>query len=669
MAQRASRGRPSNGRKLYDPTQDALVSVEVEVQGDVPKSTANSPQLYRPPVLNASQAKGNNGPRPVKGGRGQISGTATKGAVVASPQQGLRLHRPPAKDTTTPSGSKGTAPRTAGKDFSESPGRGRSRSGAPTQTPPIASYSAPPQDPRLYRPPAHHSSSSKHGEPRSARPDGPEAPSRGPARTRGRNPAIEATTNGPSVPKSAKSQGILFVPKLDSSTKSSPQKSGRSKRAGGPSSTSGGLKTPVASRSSPATDSLSPGLTGSTSHSTTPRREGRAVAAQTQAESVPQPLNPPGLLARPCRNALSFLTRQMKIDEDSVVPFLSPATQHQVIGTLGAKGTGKSTLLSLVDSGFPTPAPSKDRAIQGAELFITPRRYFLIDTLSLFDSSSWERAFRRLITATDMGPSQWYQLQYYQLSHLLLSTCDVLLVPLQGEKLVRPSDTSVSTVQLGRDNKRVLRFLATAITLYQRHTLVTSGLPGFVDRLDRRNRLPEIYLVVNRCPAWAYLNSFKPVLENTLTDLIQARSDSSSLDDPSSSPPTTSDLPLHIHFLPDQKSVIYSPATSQPTPNSSFACFNPFDPAQPYNTHQPGPVTFTMATEDFLGRLRQSLRHRITHDTRVPAFVSNPPGSHLPLHRASGEGPNPELSWLRQCVRLWENIRRSDDIRQTVFQL
>lgn len=127
---------------------------------------------------------------------------------------------------------------------------------------------------------------------------------------------------------------------------------------------------------------------------------------------------------------------------DGLVDYLSDQSDFLVVGVVGKRGTGKSTLMSLLAGSkfeehklFRTAGKDLKESAQhkttGIQAFVTPERTILLDVQPLLSSSVLDKAINmdKKHFANDFKYYENYtEMQSIELACFILSVCDVVLV-------------------------------------------------------------------------------------------------------------------------------------------------------------------------------------------------------------------------------------------------
>ncbi|KAI8812631.1 hypothetical protein BJ742DRAFT_768230 [Cladochytrium replicatum] len=151
------------------------------------------------------------------------------------------------------------------------------------------------------------------------------------------------------------------------------------------------------------------------------------------------------------RNVFKMIDQNMRFQNEQIGKQLSDQPGCYIVGAIGRRGAGKSTILSALAK-TPQTFPKEGTEHQsthettGIDLHITPERIVLLDTQPIFSRSVYDRAKRSgdngfsgdILPKYQQRSHEWIELQSMQIATFLYYVCHVLVVVIDN-----PYDTEM----------------------------------------------------------------------------------------------------------------------------------------------------------------------------------------------------------------------------------
>ncbi|KAI8809205.1 hypothetical protein BJ742DRAFT_241003 [Cladochytrium replicatum] len=151
------------------------------------------------------------------------------------------------------------------------------------------------------------------------------------------------------------------------------------------------------------------------------------------------------------RNVFKMIDENMRFQTEQIAKQLSDQPGCYIVGVIGRRGAGKSTILSALAK---TPQIFAKESTEhqsthettGIDLHITPERIVLLDTQPIFSRSVYDRAKRSgdigysgdILPKYQQRSHEWIELQSMQIATFLYYVCHVLVVVMDN-----PNDTEM----------------------------------------------------------------------------------------------------------------------------------------------------------------------------------------------------------------------------------
>ncbi|CAG8571860.1 3982_t:CDS:1 [Ambispora gerdemannii] len=304
---------------------------------------------------------------------------------------------------------------------------------------------------------------------------------------------------------------------------------------------------------------------------------------------------------------------------ESVAKTLTEHPGHFVVGVCGPQGSGKSTILSALcqdpNNAFPVQSNEAlnfaSHETIGIDIHVTPERIILLDTQPLFSLSILERAVRNDYIPDHISPELWLEMQSLQFIIFLLSVCNVVIAVTESIDL------------------NTWNFLRKAEMLKYRISEFPT-LPSLASADGNYEYYPDIVLVSNKNVP----DDFTTKQYDNISDLLRQIFNDSNLK-------IFNTISL-AKILP-----IYKPRSKSKQQKLPNFYMLPFEP-NPYRPKSEGYTLKYLAAPDNFATLAIELRNQV-----------------FELPKKSGKkGQVSEREWLRNAVKTWEIVRKSDFIAE-----